>query len=57
VQGRARNSLCGWTVYDLLDDILLADPGGEEVLLEGLYLACLAVPGVKWVHTDAADAI
>ncbi len=56
VAGQAKSHCVAWTVHDLLDDILLADPGlAQKVYLLEDCTSPVVVPGVV-DHTDAADA-
>ena len=56
IAGQAKSHCVAWTVYDLLDDILLADPQlAKKVYLLEDCTSPVVVPGVV-DHTDAADA-
>ena len=56
VAGQAKSHCVAWTVSDLLDDIMLADPQlAEKVYLLEDCTSPVVVPGVV-DHTDAADA-
>ena len=56
VAGQAKSHCVAWTVSDLLDDIMLADPRlAEKVYLLEDCTSPVVVPGVV-DHTDAADA-
>jgi len=56
IAGQAKSHCVAWTVHDLLDDILLADPQlAKKVYLLEDCTSPVVVPGVV-DHTDAADA-
>jgi len=56
VAGQAKSHCVAWTVSDLLDDIMLADPQlAKKVYLLEDCTSPVVVPGVV-DHTDAADA-
>jgi nicotinamidase-related amidase len=56
VAGQAKSHCVAWTVSDLLDDIMLADPRlAQKVYLLEDCTSPVVVPGVV-DHTDAADA-
>ncbi len=56
IAGQAKSHCVAWTVYDLLDDIMLADPQlAKKVYLLEDCTSPVVVPGVV-DHTDAADA-
>jgi nicotinamidase-related amidase len=56
IAGQAKSHCVAWTVSDLLDDILVADPGlAKKVYLLEDCTSPVVVPGVV-DHTDAADA-
>ena len=56
IAGQAKSHCVAWTVSDLLDDILLADPQlAKKVYLLEDCTSPVVVPGVV-DHTDAADA-
>ena len=56
VAGQAKSHCVAWTVSDLLDDIMLADPQlAQKVYLLEDCTSPVVVPGVV-DHTDAADA-
>jgi nicotinamidase-related amidase len=56
IAGQAKSHCVAWTVYDLLDDIMLADPElAKKVYLLEDCTSPVVVPGVV-DHTDAADA-
>lgn len=56
IAGQAKSHCVAWTVSDLLDDIMLADPElAKKVYLLEDCTSPVVVPGVV-DHTDAADA-
>jgi nicotinamidase-related amidase len=56
IAGQAKSHCVAWTVSDLLDDIMLADPQlAKKVYLLEDCTSSVVVPGVV-DHTDAADA-
>jgi nicotinamidase-related amidase len=56
IAGQAKSHCVAWTVSDLLDDIMLADPAlAKKVYLLEDCTSPVVVPGVV-DHTDAADA-
>ena len=56
VAGQAKSHCVAWTVSDLLDDIMLADPQlAKKVYLLEDCTSPVVVPGVV-DHTEAADA-
>ena len=56
IAGQAKSHCVAWTVSDLLDDIMLADPQlAKKVYLLEDCTSPVVVPGVV-DHTDAADA-
>ena len=56
IAGQAKSHCVAWTVSDLLDDILLADPQlAKKIYLLEDCTSPVVVPGVV-DHTDAADA-
>src|SRR5512141_211521 len=56
IAGQAKSHCVAWTVSDLLDDILVADPGlAKKVYLLDDCSSPVVVPGVV-DHTDAANA-
>jgi nicotinamidase-related amidase len=56
IAGQAKSHCVAWTVSDLLDDIMLADPQlAQKVYLLEDCTSPVVVPGVV-DHTDAADA-
>jgi nicotinamidase-related amidase len=56
IAGQAKSHCVAWTVSDLLDDIMLADPRlAKKVYLLEDCTSPVVVPGVV-DHTDAADA-
>jgi nicotinamidase-related amidase len=56
VAGQAKSHCVAWTVSDLLDDIMLADPQlAKKIYLLEDCTSPVVVPGVV-DHTDAADA-
>jgi len=56
IAGQAKSHCVAWTVSDLLDDIMQADPQlAQKVYLLEDCTSPVVVPGVV-DHTDAADA-
>jgi nicotinamidase-related amidase len=56
IAGQAKSHCVAWTISDLLDDIMLADPQlAKKVYLLEDCTSSVVVPGVV-DHTDAADA-